>query len=78
VDTNVSEEPADSFHPENADSRFLRNSDKQQGITFTSNNLNLFSCLFKYARSNSGYIELSDWMTVNNELQRMWKEIVVT
>jgi hypothetical protein len=30
------------------------------------------------AISNSDYIALDDWMIVNNELERIWKEAVVT
>jgi hypothetical protein len=26
---------------------------------------------------NAPYIAYSDWMTINNELKRMWKEVVV-
>jgi hypothetical protein len=29
------------------------------------------------AFSNSCCVELNDWMTVNNELERIWKEAVV-
>jgi hypothetical protein len=33
--------------------------------------------LFRSAGSNSGYIGLSDWMTMKNKLEMMWKKAVM-
>jgi hypothetical protein len=39
--------------------------------------LTLLICsLFNYDISNLGFTALSDWMMVNIELGRMWKEVV--
>jgi hypothetical protein len=40
----------------------------------------LFICtpsLLKDAVSNTNYVASADWMTVNNEFERMWKETLV-